>query len=331
MKMVAVLALQRSGRAPFSAEDLGELREQVEPYAAGLEMVRVARRSLGTHLRNSAGAFTRRLIRRGSWGRKALVAGIAALGFWSVNGALPYSITAPCALVPMEGRHVATAVDGVLLRTNFIPGDRVRAGEVLCEFDKTSLELEAARLRSELAVNEVEIYRALDKSLADEAGMARASSEAIQANLDFVTHKLQNLSVLAPVDGVILEGDLRDRIGDVFSKGETLFRIASFDKWKLEIRVPERDVAMVHAETAGTFASHSRPGEAHELEVLRLSPAAENVDGANFFIAEARCDVPDTWVRSGMEGFASLDVGERSPAWIAGHRLLNFMRMHFWL
>lgn len=39
-------------------------------------------------------------------------------------------------------------------------------------------------------------------------------------------------------------------------------------------------------------------------------------DGKNVFVAEAACDMPVGWARSGLEGYASIDVGDRSPLWI---------------
>lgn len=330
-QLVAVLSLQRVKKTPFGQEDLDSIREQVEPYAAGLEMVRVARRSLGAHLRHATWSAMKACVAPGRWGRKALVVLSLALGSWSIWGSLPYSISAPCALKPMAGRHIAAASDGVLDAVHVQPGDRVETGQLLCEFDTIELELEASRLSGQLATQEVELYRAMGEGSVAEASLARARRKAVQANLDFVLHRIRSARVVAVADGVILEGDHGSRIGDAFSKGETLFRIAESNEWKLEIHVPERDIDQLKIGAMGHFASHSRPGEHRELEILRLAPTAEQFEGRNVFTAEASCVIPDEWVRAGMEGFASIESGERSPAWHVGHRLVDFMRMNLWL
>lgn len=331
-QLLAVLSVRRNSSTPFQEQDLQELHALVEPYAASLELIRAARRSLPKHAWHSAGSALRALGGPGSWSRKAAVL-LLVLGLgWCFWGSLPYSINAPCVLVPTESRHVAAGFDGVLKATGgFLPGDRVQAGDVLCEFEVTDLRLEAARLEAELAIIEVDLHRALGDGMAAEAELARARSGAVQAELNLIRHQLERSRVVAATGGVVLEGDLRDRIGDSFSKGEVLFLIAPGNEWKVEISVPEADIVEVETGSSGVFASHSRPEDRHDLEIVRVTPAAEYRDGRNVFVAEATCDLPDTWARSGMAGFASIDAGGRSPIWIATHRLVDFVRLHFWL
>lgn len=330
-QLVAVLSIQRQAKASFAQEDLEEFRAAVEPYAAGLEMVRVARRSLWSHLWGSVSKTLSALAKPGAWGRKALAVSVAVFAAWSIYGTIPFSISAPCGLSPSAGRHVAAGFDGVLRSSPLKPGDQVLAGDVLATFDTAELELEAARLRGQLAMGEVDMYRSMGEGSASDTEYARVTGLAAQANLDLVLHKIEQATITAPVDGIIIEGDHRDRIGDTFSKGETLFRISSSGNWKVEIRVSERDVDEITLGAAGTFASHSRPGEPHDFEILRISPMADTERGENVFIVEAECQVPGNWIRSGMEGFASIEVGGRSPAWVAGHRLVDFLRLHLWL
>lgn len=330
-ELVAVLSIQRQLKAAFDKEELEEFRTQVEPYAAGLEMVRIARRSLFSHFKSTVSQAFKTIMLPGAWGRKTVLAGSLVALLWALYGSMSYSITAPCALSPSSGRHVAAAFDGVLRQSKHQPGDYVEAGDVLCEFDTTELDLEAARLRGELAMFDVDIYRSLGESNAADAGYAKVNSKAVEANLNLVLHKIQQATVKAPVSGVLVAGDHRDRIGDSFAKGETLFRIASSGNWRIQISVSEKDIDEIKVGAIGTFASHSRPGEAHEFEISQISPMAETHLGQNVFTVEALCIVPGDWIRSGMEGFASIDASERSPAWVASHRLIDFFRLHLWL
>lgn len=330
-ELVAVLAIQRRAKAPFAVEDLDEFRAQVEPYAAGLEMVRVARRSLWGHLCTSLISNARSLVEPGAWGRKALAGALALCMLWSFWGSVDFSVTAPCTLSPSSGRQVAAAFDGVLVSSPLKPGARVNAGTVLCKFDTAELDLEAARLRGELAMLEVDIYRSLGEGSAADAEYARVNSQATRASLNLVLHKIEQATVTAPVAGVLIEGDHSDRIGDTITKGTPLFRIAASADWKLEIQVSERDIDEIEAGATGTFASHSRPGEPHDFVISQISPMAESKEGQNIFVVEAQCQLPGDWIRSGMEGFASIEAGGRAPAWIAGHRLVDFLRLHLWL
>lgn len=330
-EVVAVLSIQRKGKASFEAEEIAELRDQVEPYAAGLEMVRIARRSLFRHIRDTVSDTFVDLFAPRRFGRKVVLAGIGAAGSWVFMGALPYSIDAPCEVVTSAGRHVAARTDGILIEAGLAPGDTVQTGDILCRFETTQLELEGARLRGELAMLDVDVYRALGEGAAADAEFARVKGKALAASLALVEQKIESATVRAPIDGVVLEGDHRARIGDSFAKGETLYRLSPEGEFRLEIRVPERDVDTLYAGMTGEFASHARPGEASAFVLRRIAPMADSSGGDNVFIAEADSDLQADWLRTGMEGFASIDAGERSPAWLLGHRLVDFVRLHLWL
>jgi len=330
-KLVAVLSVRRGSNQPFSSEDLEELQKLVEPYATGLEMVRVARRSLAQHVRSSLASALASIFGPGSYGRKAAIVAATAFLGWGFFGSMSYSIQAPCELIPSSSRQLALGSDGVLVASFVVPGDSVEHGDLLCEFDTTELELERDRLRGELAILEVDRFSALNAGTPADAELAVANQGAVQANLALIDHRLFSSKVYATCSGVILEGDHRSRIGDAFAKGEPLFTIAPEDGWKLEIQVPESAVASVESGMEGQFASHSRPEDSFALEIERVAPSAESVMGSNVFIVEADCEVNAQWARSGMAGFASIDAGTRTPVWILTHRAFDFARMHLWL
>ncbi|MDF1837581.1 MAG: HlyD family efflux transporter periplasmic adaptor subunit [Planctomycetota bacterium] len=323
-KLVAVLSVRRGSNQPFQAEDLEELRGLVEPYATGLEMVRVARRTLFQHVRSSLATGLLTMFGAGSYGRKVVAAAIISVAWWGFFGQMSYSIQAPCELTPASSRQLAAASDGVLKASFVLPGDAVDNGDLLCEFDSSELELERDRLRGELAILEVDRFDALNNGAPGDAELAAANQRAVQANLALIEYRIFSSKVYATCSGVILEGDHRSRVGDAFAKGEGLFTIAPEDGWKLEILVPESDVETVKSGMTGMFASHSRPEDSFAFAVERVAPAAESRNGNNIFVVEADCEVTAEWARSGMAGFASIDAGERTPVWILTHSAVDF-------
>ncbi len=330
-QLVAVLSVRRGSSQPFNAEDLTELHSLVEPYAEGLEMVRVARRSLYQHVRASARDLIASLFGSGSYGGKVAFGGLALLVLWGFFGKLSHSIQAPCELQPASSRQLAVGTDGILQAAFALPGDRVQKGDLLCEFDSAELVLERDRLQGELAILEVDRFSALSSGTPAEVEIATANGDALRANLALVDYRIAATKVYATTAGVVLEGDHRNRLGDAFTKGETLFKIAPSEGWRLEIRVPEAEVNNVASGMVGHFASHSRPEDSFDFEIARVAPAAESIAGSNVFTVEANCDVSADWARPGMAGFASIDAGERTPVWILTHRALDFARMHLWL
>lgn len=99
----------------------------------------------------------------------------------------------------------------------------------------------------------------------------------------------------------------------------------------LELQVPEADADELALDLAGAFASHARPEQTRPFRITRLHPRTEVREKGNMCIVEASANLTDTWMRSGMEGVARIHVGRRRVWWIGLHRVLDYLRLNFWL
>ena len=330
-KVVAVLACRRRPNTSYKQGDLEELRELVEPYVGALEVVERASRSLCSHLSGSLRDGLRRLLQWGHLGTKLAVLTPLALVVWLAFGQLAYEITVPCTLEVTNARHVGTPGDGVLADVRVRPGDRVSTGDLLCAFDVAGSELELEQLRAELAILEIQRHRAMAEDNPAEVELARANHAQVAANLRLVEHRIERSKVRAAIDGIVVSGDLHDRLGDVFSKGEPLFEVASSDRWGLDLEIHERDIAEIGLGARGEFFSLARPGDMHRFRVEHVDHDAEERDGSNIYLAEARTDANRDWLRPGMEGLAKVRLGERAAWWVLFHRAGDWIRVHLWL
>jgi len=324
----AVLTVRKSHGKQFTANELAELSELVAPYALSLELLERAGRGLVRHVVQSVATMHRSAFTLHGIVRKLTVLVAAGLFAWSVFGTMDYRLNADTELRPTEERQVGTPQDARLVSAGLLPGSFVTAGSVLCEFDSDTSRLEARRLIHEIAVLEVEESRSLAADDPGGAKLMRARMGELQAGLEIVRGTIERSIVRSPIDGTILEGDLRDRIGDSFSRGEPLFRIASGDTWTLELEISESEAAAVQVGMTGAFTSYARPEIEHPLTVRRIAPAAIEREGRNIFLVEAEVSIDEAWVKSGMEGIAYLSAGRRSPAWIALHGMVDTLRMH---
>lgn len=330
-ELVGVLSLRRRAAEPFTQEDVQKFREQVEPYMAGMELVERAGLSLFRHtLRSTVGAALA-LVRPRGWFKKVLVLGLFALLGWFAFGTASYTLSIPCAVQPTESRHVGAPFDAVLVESSVLPGDRVEAGAILGRFDTRELELQANQLEAEVAGHRLAERQALAAGEQLDLLLARAELKRAEAELAVLLGQIEAAVLRAPVGGTLLEGDLRARVGDVIAKGTPLYQITPDDAWKLELRVPERDVDELRRGLRGRFASHARPDQPQGLVVGRIFPSAESAEGEAIVLAEARTRGGSGWLRPGMEGMAVVEIGERRVCWIALHRFVDLFRLHFWL
>jgi RND family efflux transporter MFP subunit len=212
-------------------------------------------------------------------------------------------------------------------------GDIVRTGDVLIRLDRRELLLEQSSLTAELARHEAQRAQAEVERRLAEMRAAAAAKEQAQANLDIIRFRLARADIAAPSDGVIVEGDLRERIGTPVRAGDLLMRLTRIEAMYVEIEVPERDAHAVRASRRGEIAFATLPDRRFPIAVERLEPVARVKPEGNVFVIRARISDPgaDIWWRPGMSGVAKVDAGDRRIIWLLTHRLVDFIRLKLWL
>lgn len=330
-EVVAVLGLRHRRDHEYTAERLDEIRKRVEPYAASLRLAIRARRNLLSHCIDTAYESFRFIMEPGTWGRKVVAATAVVTMLWIAFGSMNHEVGVDAAVTAAEMRHLANPMNGVLLQAPKIEGDHVRAGEVLARLDERELQQEREQLLAELAVADinVDIARAGDSPF--EVTLAEAKAELIRTKLNIIEGRIEKATVVAPIDGVIVSGDLRRKIGGVLQRGEPLFEIAPMDRWTLELQIPDSASAEVSPDLSGEFASFARPDQVHAFTIERVKQSARPQDARNIFIAEAGFAVDEQWMRPGMEGVAKIKVGKRRVWWILFHKAIDYLRLNFWI
>ncbi len=327
----AVVSFRRRADQPFLTSQLAELRVKVEPYALALRLLRRASRGLSRHAADNIGNAVRAVTTPGRPGAKILAAAIVlTLGFMAF-GTMNYKVTVDCSVKPAESRHLAAPYDAIIASASKIAGDKVAAGEVLCELDHRDLDQQRAELLAQVAVWETSIDQALATNSPVEYQLAVAQQQLVRTRLDIVQRRLEQAYVRAPFDGMVVRGDLRKRIGAVTARGEPLFEIAPHTAWTLELYVPQNAAADLSPGQAGLFAAFARPNQPVTFQVHRVLDSAQVVNGRNVILAEADIQPNENWLRPGMEGVARVQIGARRAWWVALHRATDYLRLNFWL
>lgn len=327
----AILSVRRRPDRPFKPKTIDELRARVEPLVTSLWLARKAHRGLLRHAADAARAAVARLLTPGHWSAKLAVAGVALVALWFCFGTIPFDRTVPAALRAFAPIHLAAPFDGVLASVSVIEGDRVRAGDVLCELETTDLRLQRAELLAQLSVLEREKDRATAAGQPVDARLALANQEWVQARLALLERRIERAIIRAPIDGVVVAGDLRTRVGGQLPVGEPLLTVAPSGRWTLELSVSESFVDELHEGLSGAFATFARPDEPQRFTVARVLPSARAHDQRTVFLAEAEMAAEAGWIRPGMEGLARVHLGRRPVWWAALHRIMDYLRLNLWL
>src|SRR5262245_24984068 len=328
-KPVGALTFERpSGR--FTADETSFCEDAAALAAPILSLKRRAERGWAAMTGEAVRVLWRKLA--SPEGRRArlwlAVCGLAAAVALLVP--VPYYVAAPARLEGSVQRVVVAPVDGFLEQVNVRPGDLVKSGQLLAELATQDLQAERLKRRSELAQHE-NVYRAaLARADRTQLVINQARAAEAQAQLLLVENQLQRAQLRAPFDGIVIKGDLPQQLGAPVQRGEVLLTLAPDDRYRLIIEVDERDVSLVSEGLQGRLALAAAPETVFDFGVVRLLPVAVAADGRNFFEVEGALEAGGKTLRPGMRGVAKIAAGRRTPAWIATHRLSDWLRLAAW-
>ncbi|MFO0840574.1 MAG: HlyD family efflux transporter periplasmic adaptor subunit [Phycisphaerae bacterium] len=330
-EIAAIVSLRRSPDEPFTRELLEQIRRQVEPLMAALSVLRRASRGVVVHAIDDGRALAAWMLTPKRPARRALGVALALFVAWFCFASMPYDVRVPCTVQPRRIWHASMPFEGVLAAVHVRVGDHVDADQVLCELDTRDLELAAAAARADRDARAQEHMRALAADARADAQLAEAAERLADARLRVLERRIEQARIRAPFAGVIIASDAERRGGAVLRQGEMLFQVVPQGAWTLELSLDQQQLADVAPGQAGRFAGHARPESAHALKITRVRPAREMHDGHGVYVAEAELDGNEDWLRPGVEGLARVNVGPRRVAWIALHRVADFLRLRLWL
>ncbi len=327
---IGVLTLER-GATAFTSRETQTLRLLCDHVARRLQSLKTHDRWWGARLLTATREQAAKLI-----GAEHTVAKLVALGSLAVLaillfGRADYRVEAPFILKSDVLAQIPAPFDGFLDEVRVRVGDPVRAQQPLLVLDTRELFLQEAGAIAERERFLAEAQKAESENNVADMQIARASADEAQARLTLVRHHLTQATVLAPFDGFVVEGDLRERISAPVKQGEVLVKVARIEAMFAEVALPERDVHEVHAGERGEIAFASRPQFSFPITVERVEPVAEVRDRGNVFIV--RADLPadaQMWWRPGMSGVCKVEAGRRNLLWILTHRTVDFLRLYLW-
>lgn len=267
---------------------------------------------------------------RHTWA-KLLGLGVFALFLALFLVRLDYRVEGNFYLRAEQLAQLGVPFDGYIGQTFVRPGDLVTNGQPLLQLDIRDLVLEEAAAAAEMQRYQREMEKARAAGALGEMRIAEALSRQSSARLAQLRNRLEQASMRSPFDGVVIEGDFHERLGQPVRQGDPLFRVARLDRLYVEAEIPERDVHELRGKETGEIAFLSQPGLKFPVEGRMLEPAAVPRQAGNVFLY--RCDLatsPEAWFRPGMQGVAKLDVGRRRLVWVLTHRTVDFLRLHLW-
>jgi hypothetical protein len=326
----AVLTCERQGR-PFTASEIQQLRLTCDQAARRLEDLRQQDCWFGARLaRNSRVHLAKILGPEKTWIKVFAILGAIALGILFF-AQFSYRVEGNFILKSDAMAYLTAPFDGYIKEVNVRPGDSVKTGALLLQLNTEDLLLEEASALADKVRYERESEKARATNGLAEMRIASALADQSNARLDMARHRIQQAAIRAAFPGILVEGDLRERLGAPVKQGDALFKMTRLEGIYVEAEVNQRDIHQIALDSAAEIAFVSQPKLKYKVQVERIYPAASAKENENIFIVRCKLiDKPDTWWRPGMSGLVKIEAGKKTLFWILTHRTVDFLRLWLW-
>ncbi len=295
------------------AETLNFALATQRPLASALKLLAQARQN----------RFHRSLLgisqlARDSKGRTLLAAAAVLLAVMLTP--FRYRVASDVEIQPVTRRFIAAPFESQLETTFVEPGDVVSKKQLLARLDGRDYRWELSAAEADLlgASKELAGFKVTHESA--KAQIAQHEVDRLEMRKELLKHRVANLEIHSPIDGIVVAGDLKKSEGMPLTMGQALFEVAPLDEMVVEVSIPEDDVRLVRPGMPIRIWLDAFPMQRWDATIRRIHPRAEVKDHENVFVAEVSLTNPVGKLRPGMRGSARTATVRRPLAWNLFHK-----------
>jgi hypothetical protein len=332
VKHEGVLLLERSAEdGGWSESELERLRLIADLVAPRMAVLHASSGWWGKRLWRSLRKQAAGLLGAEHTGWKLAVVSLAVTVILLALIRVEHKVRAPFLLKTDAAALTSAPFAGYIDEVRYHLGDVVKKDQVLVTLDRRELLLEEANSLAGRDKNDREARSYEAQGKLAEALMAKSAQRQDEAKLAIIRHRLAMTEIRAPFDGVVVEGDLRERLSSPVQAGERLFKVVQVRDLLGQLQIDERDIGYLSRGQTGELAFASRPADKFDVKIERFEPVAEVRQEGNVFVLRVQVlgEAQDWW-RPGMSGVCKLNAGPSSLLWVICHRTVETLRMWLW-
>lgn len=329
-QVFGVITLTRSLDKPFNNETINMCQQTLALITPFLSLKKEEEQSL---LHKMGVTFKKNMVE--ALGFKHLKLKLAALGVLSIlllSSLIKteFKITSDAVLEGKVQRVIAAPIAGYLISSSVQAGDAVLKGDVMATLEDTELKLELTKLNGQIQQARQEYRDALSSQNLVKVRIVSSQINQITAERDLTVEQLDKIRLVAPFDGVVIEGDLSKMLGSPVERGDTLFKIAPLADYRIILKVDERSISYVKQGQTGLLSLSSIPNKRLPLTIEKITAVASSDEGENIFRVEAALHDAPKVLRPGMEGVGKINAGQANLLWIWTHDMVDWLKLWFW-
>lgn len=314
----------------FDADTIELLEYAATLLGPVMEMKRRDDRWITTKLAESLRDLVLRLVGPRHYATKLVGLVLAGLFVFLSMAEGDYRVAADAVLEGSVQRAMVAPINGYISKAEARAGDVVVQDQVLFSIDDRDLRLEYLKWSSQKEQVDRRYRDALAAKNRSEVNIFKAQLDQAEAQLTLLEEQIARTRVAAPFDGIVVSGDLSQRLGSPVSRGEVLLDIAPLDSYRVVLRVDEREIADLEPGQVGQLILKALPQDQFPFVVEKITPVSEAAEGRNRFRVEARLTEGMELLRPGMEGTGKIMIDRRSLHWIWTHDIVEWFKLWFW-
>lgn len=246
----------------------------------------------------------------------SLVVAFVAVMFVPVT----HRITCDCTVQPSSRRICVAPYDGLISTAVAEIGDTVVAGQLLAEMDSREIRWELASLQAKAAQAVKQRDTEMISGNVLKSQLAELELGQITSRKTMLEARLKNKSIIAPISGIVLTGDL-ERVANAAVKiGTPIYEIAPLDHVVVEIEVPETEIDFLNDAADVSVVLQGGQRTDYSGTIASVRPQAEIRNGHNVFVALLKLENAEGTLRPGVGGTAKIQAGKAAIGWILFHK-----------
>jgi multidrug resistance efflux pump len=329
-KYYGALTLERPDDKPFTLEEVEMSRGIGALIFPVLEAKRQNDRNLFFKAFDSIKTQLSKFIGEGHGGRKAALFLVLTLVIFFSFKNWDYRVAGNTSLEGKVRRSIVAPLEGYINEAFVRAGDTVEEGAVVATLDDRDLRLERLNLISKQSQYQKQYQESVAGHKRADAEIIKAQLDQAAAQLELVEGEIKRTRITSPFKGIVLSGDLSQRLGGSAQKGEVLFEIAPLDSYRMILDIDEGHIGDIKPGQQGRVILSALPDEGFGFVVDKITPLSNPKEGKNYFRVEATVKDATERLRPGMTGVGKIYVERRKLIDVITRDLRDWIRIKMW-
>lgn len=266
-----------------------------------------------------------------SWRRALLWLAVIGLSVF-LAFPVPLKISSTGESIAASAVTAALPVGAYLDSTDVRPGDSVTKGDALATFRSPELEQQKAEEELNEMVESINAQDALARGNYAEFQLAEQRGNIATLRLEQISEKIDQLSVVAPVSGRVIDALPIGMRGRFIQPGTSVAEIQDNEKFDLLIEVAGLDAPLITIGQVGQVYFRGLSDEIYAIDVVTKPVLRQDQNSGETYL-ELRVSITDgdqSKLLVGLSGFAKIETGQEPNIVALTRYAVEYVRLFAW-